>query len=483
MPLFNSMEEELRKKLGQVTPPTSESDIVTDQLLREAEDRLANPGKKIVYKDAVIDDIPDTEIETIFPEPIKLPEAAGVTPPPSEIRQERIFEPAPTTASIPDTDLYKSQSRYQIPSVDFDKLIASADKMDDNQGLWTSIARAWANAGEGMTGVTSDKGLWDNLEKQARRHGQRARSRFAEQKAKLDLGRDLAKEDPNSPEALAVKKMLADEGYGGVIRPEMNIRQLEGAFGKYWDTVYQSALRKYVANTDREARITEKGLDRDFQRSLQAGKDAMTINENEKDRLAREELERLKIQNEKLKSQLPSGELDFINNIPSQYRQEALKEYAKVRENDKEVGNIIETAKDIYKMGPLESMIPSWVPGAGGQKESYDAALAKLGSAVMKIVPGLRSDQDAIRYVRPMLPKPTETEEQAEIKMKRFEEWLYSFRPETPLLKSIGKELPVPKTGDRKSRSDKINNINNMTEEEMDAEIERLESKKKGVKQ
>lgn len=441
-----SPEDELIKKLqaiqgGEIDwfKDKSDKDAVTDQLLREQEDRLANPGKKIVYQDAEIDNPVDEEI--VFPEPIKLPE----TQPLPELRQEKIVPSSPPTMAIADSDRFESKSPYQLPEAEFDKLISNADKVDDNQSLWTSIARAWANAGEGMTGVTSDKGLWDNLERQAKRHGQRARSRIGEQKQKLEFGRDLAKEDPNSPEALAVKKMLSDSGYGGVVRPEMNIRQMEGAFGKYWDTIYQAALRKYVADSDRDARITEKGMDREFQRDLQADKNAMTINENEKDRLARESLEKQKAEIEARKKLLPEGPVSFLNDVPSEYRDDALKEYKGAEEHGREVGNIISTAKEIYKIGPVEAFTPSYVPFVKGQKEAYDAALAKLGSAVMKIVPGLRSDQDAIRYVKPMLPKPTETAEVAEVKMKRFEDWLNSFRPETPLLKNLGKEKnPTP---------------------------------------
>ena len=74
----------------------------------------------------------------------------------------------------------------------------------------------------------------------------------------------------------------------------------------------------------------------------------------------------------------------------------------------------------------------------GGSSETYGADLSKLGATIMKLVPGLRSDQDAIRYVMPMLPKPTETKEAAERKAKQFDAWLESQRPASPLLKNAG---------------------------------------------
>jgi hypothetical protein len=77
-----------------------------------------------------------------------------------------------------------------------------------------------------------------------------------------------------------------------------------------------------------------------------------------------------------------------------------------------------------------EGTAPGW---AGGGRESYQAMKARLAAEVIEKVPGIRSDSDFRNIVEPLLPSPSDEEEQAKFKAAQFKTWLKSKAPATPI--------------------------------------------------
>jgi hypothetical protein len=325
---------------------------------------------------------------------------------------------------VPNFDDFRApkelEKRLSLPPADeFD----DADSMDSNRSMLTGIARAWANAGEGMTGVTSDKGLWDNLMKRAERSGPAAAAKTKAQIEKLTLQRDLQKDDPNAPDALAVKKMLEDVGY--TVPKQMTTRQMEGAFGTYWKNIYDAAQSKYKAEIDAESRATEKGLDRQFQSDLQAGKSAVEVEtaaqklaseeaKAEAERKARsqdkadtdkrdfEEKKFLQEQNARLMKEIKAME------IGNQTRKESKLSDSQL-EAISDIDNAIATAKEVAAgandeyVGPFDSLLPD--VAVSGEESNFRKKHGRMQDAYRRVVTGAAAPFMELKTIQGRLPQ------------------------------------------------------------------------------
>jgi hypothetical protein len=76
-----------------------------------------------------------------------------------------------------------------------------------------------------------------------------------------------------------------------------------------------------------------------------------------------------------------------------------------------------------------------------GKKSEYDAYVAKIAAQIVEKVPGIRSDADFIRVVKPLLPSPGDPKDTIETKKKIFSDWLESKTPDAPTFKSLPEEV------------------------------------------
>jgi acyl-CoA thioesterase FadM len=128
--------------------------------------------------------------------------------------------------------------------------------------------------------------------------------------------------------------------------------------------------------------------------------------------------------------------MDAIQNvIPEKFQKDAVDELGKKTGWDNLTSELLGTFDRMNKVGPWDANVPGY---AGGKAESYGAENAKIAGAIIGKVPGIKSDSDFKNIVLPMLPKGSDTPEQARLKKAAFAGFLKQNGPTTPILSSFG---------------------------------------------
>lgn len=481
---FNGIEELLRQKLlgeiggGELSLPEARplSQILAEEEAPSPMDVPVEdlPGKRIVGS--------PTTIEANVEEPPHL------TPSMPEPMEEPQFDPIPNLrGSEPEI---KKADPYELPDLELDKLISGADDKDDKSSLWTAISRAWANAGEGMTGVTSDKGLWDSLQAQAKRRGVRARAKVGEESAQLALRQKKSEEDANDPGTAAARELIKKAGYGDVITDQMNARQLKGVFGKYYDKIQDLAIRKYLGDSVIKAN-KDKTLDAQaFQDYRDKTKEDSELKmQGIKDKAA---LERAKI----LAGQRGTPGTRAVDNaFGKDYAEYSLGGgSANAQRNLDSIDYVIDKlGKTDNASGPLVGLIPKEArdiitpEGAALQDEVARVIAAQMRQTLGAQFTEKENREFIAREFNPRQEEPelirrlTNVKKQLESAAKAKEEAARYFQKNGTMAGYNGKtSFSFSDFGEGASPASSIKkrNINEMTEEEMDAEIQRIEQRK-----
>lgn len=135
--------------------------------------------------------------------------------------------------------------------------------------------------------------------------------------------------------------------------------------------------------------------------------------------------------------------------VPEPMRNNAVKELGEKQQHDTFSNSMMQEYKKISKLGIKDQNIPGYL---GGNKESYAAGIAKMAGAIQAKIPGVRSNQDAERIIAPMLPSATDSPDQAKKKVEKFQDWLNSYAPATPILSSYGITAPQTAIADEKEK-------------------------------
>lgn len=131
------------------------------------------------------------------------------------------------------------------------------------------------------------------------------------------------------------------------------------------------------------------------------------------------------------------GIVQALQAVPKEFQSEAYKELKSVTEYNKVQEDVISAFKDASQFS-----ISAGIPGfLGGNKEAYEAWVAKISGAIVGKVPGIKSDQDFRAIVRPMLPSWTDTNAVAQAKTQNMMGFLRSQAPNAPILESYGYNL------------------------------------------
>jgi hypothetical protein len=342
---------------------------------------------------------------------------------------------------------------------------ANADKLNMVGNVGHGLDRIFTAHSVAHKGPGADAGFWSGIKQQGQQGVRDAESersaKIADYLANQRMGREgaadlalnreydqkAAMQNPNSEVSQRYQTLFAErypdhaEQIQGVPAAEIEV------FAKY----LQDQEKMEIDAADREAKNIAQGEQNDIAR------DRLDIEQGRADAQNRYSDAMIDIK----KNEGAAQSFPYYRSQPGVAKKEGVEKSASMPKIPQSVINnaikekkeydsyqkVKKDAIDSYKIGGefgfFEGNMPSIEVFGNrlGKKSEYDAYVAKIAAQIVEKVPGIRSDADFVRVVKPLLPSPGDPKDTIETKKKIFADWLESKTPDAPTFNALPEEV------------------------------------------